>query len=171
MALIRGATFSISSVGRHLNARFPPLSLRSISATARLSVPVSLALDAETGPTDKNTNSRSSKVLLKGMEYCELEKWVQSRGYRPGQALMLWKLLYGNNIWAHCSDELEGLNKDFRKMLGEVAELKALLVKDILTASDGTRKDIADFVHFGRWFSHRNSCDSLQKGEDYSLCF
>lgn len=35
---------------------------------------------------------------------------------------------------------LSGLNKDFRKMLGDAAELKALSVKDVLTASDGTRK-------------------------------
>uniref|UniRef100_A0A3Q7EZR6 Radical SAM core domain-containing protein n=1 Tax=Solanum lycopersicum TaxID=4081 RepID=A0A3Q7EZR6_SOLLC len=53
---------------------------------------------------------------------------------------MLWKRLYGDNIWAQCSEELEGLNKDFRKMLGEHAEFKTLNLKDILTASDGTKK-------------------------------
>ncbi|XAR65062.1 23S rRNA (adenine(2503)-C(2))-methyltransferase [Bertholletia excelsa] len=81
-----------------------------------------------------------SKVLLKGMSYRELETWVQSKGFRPGQALMLWKRLYGNNIWAHCINELEGLNKDFKKMLSENAEFRALTLKDVLTASDGTRK-------------------------------
>ncbi|KAL6614852.1 hypothetical protein ACP70R_037122 [Stipagrostis hirtigluma subsp. patula] len=81
-----------------------------------------------------------SKVMLKGMDYPELEKWVQAQGFRPGQAMMLWKCLYGNNIWAHCHDELAGLNKDFRKMVTEHAYLKALTVKDIITASDGTRK-------------------------------
>lgn len=91
-----------------------------------------------------------SKVLLKGMRYSELENWVQLQGYRPGQALMLWKRLYGNNIWAHHSDELEGLNKDFNKMLSENAEFKALSLKEILTASDGTRKEVADFIHIGR---------------------
>ncbi|CAL5398773.1 unnamed protein product [Camellia sinensis] len=85
-------------------------------------------------------NQDSKKVLLKGMRYAELEKWVQSHGFRPGQALMLWKRLYGNDIWAHCIDELEGLNKDFKKMLSEHAEFRALFMKDILTASDGTRK-------------------------------
>ncbi|KAK6139224.1 hypothetical protein DH2020_027032 [Rehmannia glutinosa] len=35
-------------------------------------------------------------------------KWVQSHGYRPGQALMLWKRMYGNDVWAHCNEELEG---------------------------------------------------------------
>lgn len=70
----------------------------------------------------------------------ELEKWVQTHGFRPGQALMLWKRLYGNNAWAHCVEELEGLNKGFRSMLGERAEFKALSMKDIHTASDGTRK-------------------------------
>eukprot|EP00268_Persea_americana_P012363 TRINITY_DN15204_c0_g1_i4.p1 TRINITY_DN15204_c0_g1~~TRINITY_DN15204_c0_g1_i4.p1 ORF type:complete len:320 (+),score=54.02 TRINITY_DN15204_c0_g1_i4:475-1434(+) len=35
---------------------------------------------------------------------------------------------------------LLGLNKGFRTMLGDTAELKALSVKDILSASDGTRK-------------------------------
>ncbi|XP_027187279.1 uncharacterized protein [Cicer arietinum] len=85
-------------------------------------------------------STRSSKVLLKGMTYPELEKWVQSHGYRPGQAMMLWKRMYGNDIWAHQIDELEGLNKDFKKMLSEKADFKALAVKDIHTASDGTRK-------------------------------
>lgn len=74
------------------------------------------------------------------MTYPELEKWVQSHGYRPGQAMMLWKRMYGNNIWAHHIDELEGLNKDFKKMLNENAEFKALALKEIHTASDGTRK-------------------------------
>jgi len=78
--------------------------------------------------------------MLKGMDYSELENWVQAQGFRPGQAMMLWKCLYGNNVWAHCHDELTGLNKDFRKMITERADLKALTVKDILTASDGTRK-------------------------------
>ncbi|CAO1948217.1 unnamed protein product [Urochloa humidicola] len=81
-----------------------------------------------------------SKVMLKGMDYSELENWVQAQGFRPGQAMMLWKCLYGNSVWAHCHDELSGLNKDFRKMITEHADLKALTVKDVLTASDGTRK-------------------------------
>ncbi|KAJ1284492.1 hypothetical protein BS78_03G208600 [Paspalum vaginatum] len=81
-----------------------------------------------------------SKVMLKGMDYSELENWVRAQGFRPGQAMMLWKCLYGNNVWAHSHDELAGLNKDFRKMITECADLKALIVKDILTASDGTRK-------------------------------
>ncbi|XP_070018536.1 uncharacterized protein [Nicotiana sylvestris] len=85
---------------------------------------------------------KDSKVVLKGMRHAELEKWVQSHGYKPAQALMLWKRLYGNNIniWAQCNEELEGLNKDFRKMLSEHAEFKTLNLKDILTASDGTKK-------------------------------
>ncbi|GJM93777.1 hypothetical protein PR202_ga10365 [Eleusine coracana subsp. coracana] len=81
-----------------------------------------------------------SKVLLKEMDYPELESWVQEKGFRPGQAMMLWKCLYGNNVWAHSHDELAGLNKDFRKMITDHANLKALTVKDILAASDGTRK-------------------------------
>ncbi|KAM0938105.1 putative 23S rRNA (adenine(2503)-C(2))-methyltransferase [Dioscorea sansibarensis] len=82
----------------------------------------------------------NSKVLLKEMDFSELERWVQLQGYRPGQALMLWKCLYGNNIWAHSDDELAGLNKEFRKMLSENASFKSLIVKDIHEASDGTRK-------------------------------
>ncbi|XP_039115591.1 dual-specificity RNA methyltransferase RlmN [Dioscorea cayenensis subsp. rotundata] len=81
-----------------------------------------------------------SKVLLTEMDFSELERWVQSQGYRPGQALMLWKCLYGNNIWAHSDDELAGLNKEFRKMLSENASFKSLMIKDIHEASDGTRK-------------------------------
>jgi len=37
-----------------------------------------------------------------------VQKWVYSHGYRPGQAMMLWKRMYGNNIWAQHVDELEG---------------------------------------------------------------
>nr|POF12084.1 dual-specificity rna methyltransferase rlmn [Quercus suber] len=85
-------------------------------------------------------NGSNSKTLLKGLTYSEFENWVQLQGYRPGQALMLWKRLYGNDIWAHQIDELEGLNKDFKKMLSENAEFKALSLKEILTASDGTKK-------------------------------
>ncbi|KAF8040488.1 hypothetical protein BT93_B2653 [Corymbia citriodora subsp. variegata] len=84
--------------------------------------------------------ARGPKVLLKGMRYAELEKWVQSQGYRPGQALMLWKRMYGNDIWAHSADELHGLNKDFKKMLSERAELRALSLKEIRAAADGTKK-------------------------------
>ncbi|KAF3943466.1 hypothetical protein CMV_029982 [Castanea mollissima] len=85
-------------------------------------------------------NGFNSKTLLKGLTYSEFENWVQLQGYRPGQALMLWKRLYGNDIWAHHIDELEGLNKDFKKMLSENAEFKAFSLKEILTASDGTKK-------------------------------
>ncbi|KAF3431285.1 hypothetical protein FNV43_RR26015 [Rhamnella rubrinervis] len=93
------------------------------------------------GSGDKvGTSKQGSKVLLKGMRYTELENWVQSHGYRPGQALMLWKRLYGNDIWAHGCEELEGLNRDFKKMLNENAEFKALSLKNMLTASDGTKK-------------------------------
>ncbi|KAA8529579.1 hypothetical protein F0562_034321 [Nyssa sinensis] len=116
------------------------------------------------GGDNNGIGKKGSRVLLKGMRYSELEKWVQSHGYRPGQALMLWKHLYGNNIWAHCIDELEGLNKDFKKMLSEHANFKALSLKDIHTASDGTRKEVADFIHIGRWTSNRNSCYTLSKG-------
>ncbi|KAF7114286.1 hypothetical protein RHSIM_RhsimUnG0091100 [Rhododendron simsii] len=114
---------------------------RSISSAAHSSAPA-----VKNGIVNRGTK----KVLLKGMRYGEFEvlsglfviqqKWVQSQGFRPGQALMLWKRLYGNDIWAHCIDELEGLNKDFMKMLSDHAEFRALVVKDIVTASDGTRK-------------------------------
>lgn len=100
---------------------------------------------------DDESGNLQKKMLLKGMTYTELEKWVKSHGYRPGQALMLWKRLYGNNIWAHSSEELEGLNKNFKNMLGERAEFKVVHLKEILTASDGTRKEVTDFVHIGRW--------------------
>nr|XP_043626584.1 dual-specificity RNA methyltransferase RlmN [Erigeron canadensis] len=96
------------------------------------------------GVEDGGINSKDSqKVILKGMRYQEFQNWVTSQGYRPAQALMLWKLLYGNNsksIWAHSCEELEGLNKDLTMMLSKCAKLKALQVKDIITASDGTRK-------------------------------
>lgn len=53
---------------------------------------------------------------------------------------MLWKCLYRNNVWAHCSEELEGLNKDLKRMLSEHAEFKSLHFKNMVTASDGTKK-------------------------------
>ncbi|KAJ4960475.1 hypothetical protein NE237_020385 [Protea cynaroides] len=121
---------------------FTPLlsSPRSISKSTCSSYASVVPVHGSNTEIANNSNSSSSKVLLKGMKYAELENWVKSHGYRPGQALMLWKRLYGNNIWAHCVDELEGLNKDFQKMLGVFAEFKALSLKEILTAADGTRK-------------------------------
>ncbi|KAG0461048.1 hypothetical protein HPP92_021030 [Vanilla planifolia] len=85
-------------------------------------------------------NVTGSRAVLKDMSFTELEQWVQSNGFRPTQALMLWKCLYGCNSWAQCHDELSGLNKDFKSMLTEKSNIKALSVKDILSASDGTRK-------------------------------
>ncbi|THU68439.1 hypothetical protein C4D60_Mb08t03900 [Musa balbisiana] len=136
--IVRWTAFSHSSL-----AFFP-----SPSATARLSLPrrtfsrftrrLSLATSPPAYP--ESGDPTSSKVLLKGMEFSELEKWVKSQGFRSGQALMLWKCLYGNNNWAQSCDELAGLNKEFRKMLSENSSLMALSVKDVLTASDGTRK-------------------------------
>lgn len=113
-------------------------------------------------PEKKEILHTDSKMLLKGLSYTELEKWVKARGYRPGQALMLWKRLYGDNVWAHSGDELEGLNKDFKKMLIEKAEFRALSLREILPSSDGTRKDITDFVQSGRWIDNRNCCYTLR---------
>ncbi|GFP80777.1 hypothetical protein PHJA_000221000 [Phtheirospermum japonicum] len=53
---------------------------------------------------------------------------------------MLWKCLYRNNVWAHNDEKLKGLNKDFKRMLGEHAEFKALHFKELYTVSDGTKK-------------------------------
>ncbi|GAB2297355.1 hypothetical protein Dimus_031462 [Dionaea muscipula] len=120
---------------------------RSLSVAAACSLPLdAVSIDAvvdsfNSGVGEIKSNGKgSSKTLLKGMRYSELEKWVQSRGFRPGQAMMLWKRLYGNDVWAHCSSELEGLNKDFKKILSAHAEFRALSFKDIRTASDGTKK-------------------------------
>ncbi|XP_071709299.1 uncharacterized protein [Rutidosis leptorrhynchoides] len=113
---------------------------RSFSTTATLNPQCSSSNGVEDGGAFYND---SQKILLKGMRYNEFQNWVTSQGYRPAQALMLWKLLYGNNsknIWAHSCEELEGLNKDLTMMLSKFAKLKALQVKDIITATDGTRK-------------------------------
>lgn len=131
----------------------PPRSLplflpnrRSVSASASSSPPPPPLVSAGDGCPDlggcegSGIAARGPKVLLKGMRYAELEKWVQSQGYRPGQALMLWKRMYGNAIWAHSAEELHGLNKDFKKMLSERAELRALSFKEIRAAADGTKK-------------------------------
>ncbi|KAL1221058.1 hypothetical protein V5N11_024890 [Cardamine amara subsp. amara] len=95
------------------------------------------SLDEFSQPKARDDNQ---KVILKGMTYGVLQEWVESHGFRPGQALMLWKRLYKDNIWATDFDELEGLNKDFKRMVSEHAELGALSFKDIRSASDGTRK-------------------------------
>ncbi|GMH20718.1 hypothetical protein Nepgr_022559 [Nepenthes gracilis] len=113
------------------------LSTASTSLPAA-SIEIENIFDAEGDEIE--TKGKGLKMLLKGMRYAELEKWVHSHGFRPGQSMMLWKRLYGNNIWAHCSDEFEGLNKDFKEMLSRHAEFRALSLKDIIAASDGTRK-------------------------------
>ncbi|KAH0857633.1 hypothetical protein HID58_085894 [Brassica napus] len=82
----------------------------------------------------------NKKVILKGMSYASLQEWVESHGFRPGQAMMLWKRLYKDNIWAENPDQLQGLNKDFKRMISEHAEFGALSFKDVRPASDGTRK-------------------------------
>lgn len=53
------------------------------------------------------SNARSLPTLLHQITFVE-QNWAQSHGFRSGQVLMLWKLLYGNNIWANSADELKG---------------------------------------------------------------
>nr|GMD23295.1 dual-specificity RNA methyltransferase RlmN-like [Ipomoea batatas] len=167
-SVFAAADFSVATVTRiplSFTSVKPPLprSLSSRRCLVTAAVRPSPPLDSTTlrndnyvpaGDTDnKGVLEDCSKAILKGMRYTELEKWVQSHGYRPAQALMLWKRLYGNNIWAQCSEELEGLNKEFRKMLSEHAEFKALNLKDIRTASDGTKKnsqEVTDVIRVGR---------------------
>ncbi|XP_065873625.1 uncharacterized protein [Euphorbia lathyris] len=123
----------------HLLLHLPSLfssTRRSLSSSACSSAQF---VDIESDDTNAIPH-KGAKVLLKGMRYAELEKWVRSHGFRPGQAMMLWKSLYGNNTWAHHVDELEGLHKEFKKMLSKHAELKAISLEDVRTASDGTRK-------------------------------
>ncbi|KAH9708942.1 Radical SAM domain-containing protein [Citrus sinensis] len=117
-----------------------PLSTATCSPQIPLATIEDYCSDAGGGDDINVLPKKGSRVLLKGMSFTELQQWVRSHGFRPGQALMLWKRLYGDDIWAHCTDELEGLNKDFKKMLSEHAEFRALSLKDILTSSDGTRK-------------------------------
>ncbi|GAU50057.1 hypothetical protein TSUD_186920 [Trifolium subterraneum] len=134
--------FSLTKTSSFLLSLTTP-SRRYLSASALPSISTDHDVNLSDFSGDGNgvaISRKSSKVLLKGMTYSELEKWVQSHGYRPGQAIMLWKRMYGNNIWAQHTDELEGLNKDFKKMLSENADFKALAVKEIHAASDGTRK-------------------------------
>ncbi|OWM89636.1 uncharacterized protein LOC116199856 [Punica granatum] len=158
-ALLVKPPYSVSSPSllSFLHLKSPPISSVGFSPPSRL--PLSTAACSSSAalvPDDEDSFSSSSprlgsygksgipvkrsKVLLKEMRYVELEKWVQMQGFRPSQAMMLWKRLYGNHIWAHCVDELEGLNKDFKRMLAEYAEFKALSLKGIRTAADGTKK-------------------------------
>lgn len=65
---------------------------------------------------------------------------MESIGFKKGQALMLWRCLYGNGKWAASVDEMPGLSKEFRDALRGRAELNVLSLKDVHTAADGTRK-------------------------------
>ncbi|CAA7018335.1 unnamed protein product [Microthlaspi erraticum] len=98
------------------------------------------SLDEFSSTTGSVARDDKQKVVLKGMSYASLQEWVESHGFRPGQAMMLWKRLYKDDIWANDVDELEGLNKDFKRMISEHAEFGALSFKDVRSASDGTRK-------------------------------
>ncbi|KAJ6981175.1 hypothetical protein NC653_024546 [Populus alba x Populus x berolinensis] len=75
-----------------------PSSRRSLSTTtAACSPPLHPHSDIGNGAVNAAVAAaiplESPKMLLKGMSYTELEKWVQSYGFRPGQAMMLWKRL------------------------------------------------------------------------------
>ncbi|CAM6128826.1 unnamed protein product [Calypogeia fissa] len=80
------------------------------------------------------------KCILGNLSYTDLEAWVESLGFKKGQALMLWRFLYGNGKWAASVDEMSGLSKEFREALLDKAELNVLKLKDVHTAADGTRK-------------------------------
>ena len=58
------------------------------------------------------------------------------------------KITFFNTVVSVC--EHAGLNKDFKKMLSMQAEFMVLKMKDILTATDGTRKVEVSF--FGGHF-------------------
>ncbi|WOH16527.1 hypothetical protein DCAR_0936082 [Daucus carota subsp. sativus] len=141
--LLRMASISIHQSPIHLFSNsthfLHRLSISSSSAATCLSASSS-SFSTVCSPDKRISRYENTKAVLKGMTYTEFEKWVSSHGYRPGQALMLWKCLYGDNIWAHSVEDLEGLNKDFKKMLSKQAEFTVLKMKDILTATDGTRK-------------------------------
>nr|GEX56154.1 putative radical SAM superfamily protein [Tanacetum cinerariifolium] len=129
----------------------PPPSLRRRSVAVH-SQTLRHQCSSTSSSSSGGVDEAQEKILVKGMRYNEFQSWVTSQGYRPSQALMVWKLIYGNNsksIWAHSCEELEGLNKDLAMMLSKFAKLKALQVKDIITATDGTRKEAADFVYIG----------------------
>eukprot|EP00250_Pteridium_aquilinum_P012447 c20732_g1_i1 orf=252-1487(-) len=83
-----------------------------------------------------------SKVLLKNMLYSELEAWTKSFGHKSGQAMMLWRWMYGNGKWAQHVDELEGFNKMFVDTLRDTAEFNALSCEETRVAADGTKKII-----------------------------
>ncbi|XP_010682563.2 uncharacterized protein LOC104897394 [Beta vulgaris subsp. vulgaris] len=143
ISIVHSSSSSSSSSSTLISLFSLPQRRRSLSITASSQSLSFSSIDNDTFTSrvdEIKPNEGNSKTLLKGMRYDELEKWVQLHGFRPGQAMMLWKRLYGDNIWAHCSDELEGLNKDFRKMLSVHADFRALSLKDIRTASDGTKK-------------------------------
>ncbi|KMZ70595.1 Ribosomal RNA large subunit methyltransferase N [Zostera marina] len=134
------AQLPLSSIRLHSHRRRLSSSRPSISNFPRASICTTLSLDLASVVVDDGARSMPKKILLKGMDFPDLEKWVESHGFRSGQALALWKRLYGDNVWAQCTDELTGLSKDFKEMLAVNASFNALSVKDVIKASDGTRK-------------------------------
>ncbi|XP_020584955.1 uncharacterized protein LOC110027751 isoform X2 [Phalaenopsis equestris] len=132
MAVVRCSSSLLSMALFHGHPSFS-LRRRTLIGDARR------LISASAVPSESGSLSRS-RTMLKDLSLGELEKWVQSNGFRPAQALMLWKCLYGHSGWAQCHDELTGLNKDFKRMLIENADMTPLSVKDVLTASDGTHK-------------------------------
>lgn len=93
----------------------------------------------------------SAKTLVKGMTYHELEAWVKSLGFRAGQAMMLWKCLYGNGMWAQHVDEMKALSKEFRATLEKTAEFSVFSLKDVYSASDGIRKVAEGYRFYSVW--------------------
>lgn len=56
-------------------------------------------------------------------------------------SLLIWFLCFSNAGWFQFMlSHFIGLNKDFKRMIGEHAEFGALSFKDVRSASDGTRK-------------------------------
>lgn len=137
-----------SSTNNHVSCNFPDQS-------------ITVSLPKPAIATDAYEKCGSAKTLVKGMTYHELEAWVQSLGYRAGQAMMLWKCLYGNGMWAQHVNEMQALSKQFRATLEKTAEFSVFSLKDVYSASDGTRKEVTDFIQFGRWIDHRNSLNSM----------
>jgi 23S rRNA (adenine2503-C2)-methyltransferase len=80
----------------------------------------------------------SHVVSLKEFTPTDLERWVQAAKQPPYRARQLLKWMYSHNV--EDFQAMTDLSKDFRGWLEQRARLSCLLLQEVVTDEDGTRK-------------------------------
>ncbi|MDD3013837.1 MAG: 23S rRNA (adenine(2503)-C(2))-methyltransferase RlmN [Candidatus Gastranaerophilales bacterium] len=83
------------------------------------------------------------KVILSGMNLCELEKLAKTLDEPIFRAKQLHSWLYKKCVSEF--DQMTNLSKDFRAKLNEVAQISDTKIKQRLISSDGTIKYLLEF--------------------------